>query len=145
METHMLDRRSLLAGALALSAPLPAFSAPGWKEDGQILRRAYEALHPGLYRYNTPGRMSARFDRLERELGSAGSQGEAFLALTRLTAAVRCGHSYPNPLNQPNATKAALFGGQDRLPFTFQWIDGEMVISGSVDSRLSRGPARPLH
>jgi hypothetical protein len=139
METPMLDRRSLLAGALALSAPLPAFSAPGWKEDGQILRRAYEALHPGLYRYNTPGRMSARFDRLERELGSAGSQGEAFLALTRLTAAVRCGHSYPNPLNQPNATKAALFGGQDRLPFTFQWIDGEMVISGSVDSRLSRG------
>lgn len=135
----MIDRRAVLAGSLALASPLPAFSAAAWTEDGRILRKAYEAMHPGLYRYSPPARMSARFDRLERDLATATTQAEAFLALTRLTAAVRCGHSFPNPLNQPDATVAALFGGQDRLPFTFQWIDGEMVVTGSADDRLKRG------
>ncbi len=135
----MPDRRALLAGGLALIAPLPVFAAPAWAEDARMLRKAYEAMHPGLYRYNTPGQISARFDRLEREIGVARSQADAFLALTRLTAAVRCGHSFPNPLNQPNATAAALFGGRDRLPFTFQWIDGEMVVNNSADGRLTRG------
>lgn len=131
----MLDRRELLAGGLTLALP----TAKGWAEDARILRQAYEAMHPGLYRYNTPAQMSVRFDRLERELGAATTQVQAFLALTRLTAAVRCGHSFPNPLNQPDATAAALFGGRNRLPFTFRWIDGEMVVTGSADPRLTRG------
>lgn len=135
----MIDRRALLTAGLALAAPLPALATPAWNEDAHILRRAYEAMHPGLYRYSSPAAMSARFDRLERELATVRTQGEAFLALSRLTAAVRCGHSFPNPLNQPDATAAVLFGGQDRLPFTFQWIGGEMVITGAADPRLVRG------
>ena len=135
----MIERRRLLATGLALATPsatpLTALSAEAWREDARILRRAYETLHPGLYRYSTPDQMHRRFERLEAELAAAQDQAGAFLALTRLTASVRCGHSFPNPLNQPDATAAALFGARDRLPFTFRWIDGEMVITGSADAR----------
>jgi len=133
----MLSRRTILTGAVAAAAAgalgAPALASPvpgaGWAEDIAILRRAYGALHPGLYRYQTPEETSRRFARLERDFARAASLEEAYLALSRMLATIRCGHSYANFFNQSDAVAAALFNRRTRLPFFFRWIDGRMVVT----------------
>lgn len=136
MET-ILTRRSLLRaaggliGASAIAAPatsaLPTPSDLG--DDARLLARAYGALHPGLYRYNRPGQIEAHFAALDRSLRGARSPSDAYLAFARVTAAVRCGHSYPNFYNQSSAIVANLFGGRTRLPFLFRWVGGRMIVT----------------
>lgn len=151
-----VSRRSLaIAGAAVFGAPtlwagttaqldrMPSMSA--LSADGDLVQRAYEALHPGLYRYNTPAQMQRHFDALRRELAEASLQRHwqagAWLALTRLTAKIRCGHTYANFYNQSDAVQQRLFQGTDRLPCEFRWLDGRMVVTRdlSVEQCLPRG------
>ncbi len=97
--------------------------------DAAILREAYEQLHPGLYRYSTRKEMNANFAELERELNHDQSLAEAYLAISRFTAKVKCGHSYPNFFNQPKTIVAELFQGQNRMPFYFRWLGGKMIVT----------------
>jgi hypothetical protein len=129
-------RRAFLSTALAspwwCHAAAQTAGDPGAKTfqaDADLLARAYGALHPGLYRYNTPAQMSAHFDALRENLSVPRTQAQAYVAFARVTAAVRCGHSYPNFYNQTPALRAALFSGKDRLPFHFRWIAERMVIT----------------
>lgn len=140
-------RRDMLAiGGAALMAPARTLAAQevtarGFAEDVTVLRRAYGLLHPGLYRYNTHAEMEARFDRLQARLSAGGDRAEAFVALAELTAAVRCGHTYPNFYNQKKAVAAALFEGRDRLPFHFRWLGRRMLVirNLSPEPALGRG------
>ena len=70
----------LLAGllhALTLGAQMVSPQAPtgnpiiksaDLESDAAILRKAYEALHPGLYRYSSKAEMDAKFDALQKSL-----------------------------------------------------------------------------
>ena len=111
------------------------------RADLATLRTAYLELHPGLYRYSTPAEVRARFDSLDRYFAEDRSLGDAFLAFTRLTATLRCGHSYPNFYNQPTVIADALFEQRDKVPFEFRWIGGRMVVTAdrTADSLLPRG------
>lgn len=127
-----MDRRSFLAAAAVtgtvatLPAPLHAAMPPS---DLEIARRAL-ALHPGLYRYQSPREWDRRFAAFAKEWQARPAQTDRFLALSRLTAAVRCGHTQCNPYNQSKAAVASLFERTTRLPFTFRWIDRQMVVTG---------------
>jgi len=112
-----------------------------FQSDAELLARAYGALHPGLYRYNTPAQMASLFDDLRTHLSEPRTLAQAYLAFARVTAAVRCGHSYPNFYNQSNAIRAALFSGRDRLPLLFRWIGERMVVTRdlSPNGRLAAG------
>ncbi|CAD0358012.1 S41 family peptidase [Xanthomonas hortorum] len=109
-------QRSLLAGTALLA-------------DIDVLQSAYVALHPGLYRYATEREITQRFDALRAELGHGATLADTYLAISRFTASVRCGHSFPNVLNQPEPIKRALFDNDRSLPFHFRWLQGRMVIS----------------
>lgn len=128
-----------LAAGEPLTAALRLRSAD-LRADAADLRRAFEALHPGLHRYNSPAQLAARWDSLDRYFATDRTLGEAFLALTRLTATIRCGHTYPNFWNQRKAVAAALFEGRDKLPFEFRWIGRRMVLTADHSGRgLPRG------
>jgi hypothetical protein len=136
-----LHRRTFLAaGAATLATPAFATGAD-WSEDIRILRRAYEALHPGLYRYATPTQTARRLDALERTFATGPSLPEAYLALSRFLGTVRCGHTYANFYNQSDAVSAALFDGATRLPFHFRLLGDRMIVTKnqSDDARLARG------
>lgn len=109
--------------------------------DVDVLQQAYEALHPGLYRYNTPARMQAHFATLRRDFGHDQTLPQAFLALSRFTAQVKCGHTYPNFYNQRKAVQQALFEGQDKLPVHFRWLGERMVVTRDLtpDGALPAG------
>lgn len=114
--------------ALLASTPTNAFQS-GLIADARVLREAFVTLHPGLYRYNTPRQIEARFTDLELRLAKDETLGEAYVDISRLTAAVRCGHTYPNFFNQRKTVAAQLFGGKNRVPFHFRWLGGQMVVT----------------
>lgn len=142
----MIDRRHLLQHGAALLAATPLFNlaaaaqgaAPGL-DDLTIIRRAL-ALHPGLYRYQSPARFERTFAAFAAEWRSTPERSARFLALSRLTAAVRCGHTQCNPYNQSEAVVAELFDRPTRVPFRFRWIGDAMVVTG--DSGAATGIMR---
>ena len=123
-----------VAPSMAPETPAPGLTAATMLRSTDLLadlaslETIERALHPGLLRYNTPAEIDGLFTAARREFARDRSLAEAFVALTRLTAALKCGHSYPNFLNQPKAIGSALFQGS-RLPFWFRWIDDKMVIT----------------
>ena len=115
--------------SLSCGAQVPLLHSADLQADEVILRRAYEQLHPGLYRYNTKAQMDADFDVLRAQLGHDQSLQDAYLAFSEFAAKIRCGHSQTNPFNQSKATVAALYKAQTRVPFYFEWLDGHMVVT----------------
>ena len=149
-ELHMptLDRRRLLqlSAGLALSGVAPARAQDAvltedWREDVALLRLAWEQMHPGTYRYNTPAQITERLDGLRDVWRGPGTFRERFLALSRVTASLRCGHTYPSPYNGDARMLARLYPGRSLVPFRFLWIDGRMVVTrdDSVEQAFARG------
>jgi hypothetical protein len=148
-------RRALGAGALLplvanASAQLDASAAvqdaltrrvtpAAMREDIDVLARAYRALHPGLYRYQTPAAFDEQLARLHAWAGDERSLAAWYTALARLTAAVRCGHSYPNPANQGRSVRDALAGAMRPLPLHTRWIDGRLFVSDGLKTSLMAG------
>lgn len=140
----MITRRRFVEGAAGAGvlAALPAFAQSGadWSADIRLLRRAYETLHPGLYRYATQKQTTARLQKLEREFSRGPSLANAYLNLSAFLATIQCGHSYANFYNQSDAVKAALFEGRTRLPFHFRWLGDRMVaLSGAANGAIAPG------
>lgn len=144
----MIDRRQVLLGAAATALvstsaraePLPA-SGKDLVEDIRLLREAFETLHPGLYRYLTPAKAAAGFEKLSLSWAERPTLEAAYLDLSKFLAAVRCGHTYANFYNQSDAVATRLFARKTRMPFLFRWIDGRMIIvaNHSGDARLAPG------
>ncbi len=117
------------AFSAAADGPSVTLRASDLKADAAVLRDALETVHPGLYRYNTKEQMAAHFGALDAAFDHDQSIGDAFVALSRLTATIKCGHTFPNPHNQSKAVAAALFSGANKVPFCFRWIDGRMIVT----------------
>ena len=99
------------------------------QSDIVLLKRVYTNLHPGLYRYSTPSQIDARFDALAKLFSQPSSLSGVYLSFSRFLASVRCGHSYANFYSQSEANQVTLFGGKNRLPFKFIWLNREMVVT----------------
>lgn len=131
----LISRRRLfqLSGAAALAAGSPVMgrdlSAADLRGDVAILRRVWETMHPGLYRYSTPDQITSRLDGLAEAWSAPGSFHDRFLALTRVTASVRCGHTYPSPYNGGDGVIAGLYPDRALVPFRFRWLDRRMVVT----------------
>ncbi len=124
---------SIATPGLTQQAPDPAtIPAAGLLNDFEIFRRAYLELHPGLYRYTTPEELEARFDTLRLALSRDLTRAEAYLGFSRFLAAIRCGHTYANFWNQSEEIQAELFGGRDKLPFTFRLIGDRMIVTADA-------------
>jgi Peptidase family S41 len=116
--------------------PMPA--AADLAADVDILERAFRALHPGLLRYNTEAEIAAHFAQARAALARARSVGDSYLILSRLTAALRCGHTFPNLANQSKEVEATL-ARAPRLPFLFRWIGDRIVVTRDFSGRFPAG------
>jgi len=150
-----ISRRGFVVCAGALMSPMGTYAAaslpPADRPDARLLQRdidilqsAYERLHPGLYRYNSPAQISAGFDVLRQEMLSLPAQGpwldRAYLAFARFAAKVRCGHTYANFYNQSDAVRKALFERADKLPAEFRWIDSRMLVTRDLSHEQALPP-----
>ena len=152
--TEAPSRREFLLGAAASLLPAGAralATAPPARRptlemlgrDVALLQSAYERMHPGLLRYNTPEQIRAHCSRLQEELVALPSTGAwlggAYLAFARFAAKVRCGHTYANFHNQSDLVKKALFEQADKVPAEFRWIGTTILVTRD----LSREQALP--
>lgn len=144
---HLLQSAGLASAALLphrpgwAAAPAPAtlqrdsaLAAAALRRDLALLDRVYRELHPGLLRYLTPGQWQHAVRTLDAQWAARGEHrlDDAYVALSRLLAQVRCGHSYANFYNQRPEVAQALFEGHDRLPFTFAWLARRLVVTGGA-------------
>ncbi|HEX9951595.1 MAG TPA: S41 family peptidase, partial [Rubricoccaceae bacterium] len=113
----------------ALRRPATWISGAALRADAAVLRRAFEALHPGLYRYATPAETGARFDALAAVLTRGATLPDAYLALARMLATIRCGHTYPNFSNQNERVTEAVVTAGRRLPLYGRWTGGALVVT----------------
>lgn len=104
--------------------------AAGLAADVRLLREAYGALHPGLYRYNSTAQIDEAFAALEAEFARDRTLADAYLAFARFAGKIRCGHTYANFYNQTEAVRRALFEAP-RLPFHFRWLGERMIVERS--------------
>lgn len=121
-----------LSGAAALSSALPpvAFADDAdWSGDVDVLKDAWSALHPGLLRYQTRAELDARLTRLRADWAAPGPFRDRLRALSRVTAAVRCGHTYPSPYNAAEPIRAAMYPDRSLVPFAFRWLERRMVVT----------------
>jgi len=133
--------RALSQQPAPIAEPVAMLSSAQLKADVAILRRALEELHPGLYRSNTKTQMDAAFAQLDAACSRDLSREQAFLALSKFTAGIRCGHTFLNPTNQSRETARELFERHDKIPFHFRWIDRRMFVTRNLseDPRLVPG------
>lgn len=135
----------LALAAAAISAWRPAATAAPWAKgdlagDIAILRQAFEAMHPGLYRYATKAQTDARFETLAQEFPKSANITQAYLHLTRATAPIQCGHTYPSFFNMPEESARTIFWGRDKLPLNFRWRHGKIIVTQChADADLPRG------
>lgn len=110
--------------------------------DVALLRRAFETLHPGVYRHVDKRQVDTLFSALAADLSYDRTVGEAFVRLSEFTAQLQCGHTYPNYWNQSKALRMDLMEGGDKLPFTYRVIEGVMMVDRSATEHSGPGSLR---
>lgn len=122
------------------SAKPQPIAADDLQADADVLYDAIKSLHPGVYRYLSPAQFDARFDNLKHELAHGASLAQAYLTFTRFAVAIRCGHTWTNPLNQPPRVASALLELPDRLPLQFRVVGRRFLVTRAVaDGGVRRG------
>ena len=114
------------------------FTAQQLQADFAVLKKSYETLHPGLYKYADTATINGYFAECRTSLDHNQSLTDAYLAIMKLTARFKCGHSYPNFYNQEGDVKA-LFEQTNCLPFWFRLIDNRMLVTRSADAAVPVG------
>lgn len=131
-----MNRRHFLA-TLAACAPGVRVAIADTGTEGslagdiELLQRVFETLHPGLYRYQTPAEFAEHCATAKQTPGADASLAARYLTLSRLTAKVRCGHTYANFFNQTRTVSAQLIEPANKLPFQFIWLGDQMVVTGN--------------
>lgn len=118
-------------------APEKKIDGKGLVEDLALLKRVYQELHPGLYRYNTEADIDRRFAALAERWRKGSTLEDAYLSLSELLATIRCGHTYANFYNQEKSVVNSLFDRADRVPFTFRWLGNSMVVTQDFSAARS--------
>ena len=118
----------------APAAPV-ALTAKQAQRELRILKRALTDLHPGLYRYQTPEQLAAAFAQAEAEVADGSDALAMYRIASRITAGVRCGHTWTNTINQGPAVKQAL-GALPALPVRLRVIEGRLLVTASADPRV---------
>ena len=127
-----------LSGLAGRSWAADTVTAADLAGDVAILREALK-LHPGLYRYNSPAGFERKLEGFAANFTAAPDRAARYLALARLTAEIRCGHSYANFSNQKKAVAADLFDRPTRLPLHFVWLGDAMVVARDPSGSLAAG------
>lgn len=131
---------SAAAAAYMLPSGVSAANAAGVRDDIALLGEILRTLHPGLYRYQSPKAVERSLADLSLAWAADNDLAARFLNLSRFLATIKCGHSYANFFNQTKTVRTQLFDRQTRVPFTFKWIAGQMVVLEDQSGTASLPP-----
>lgn len=109
------------------------------KQDARILKTALTELHPALTKYLTQAQLDTAFSKFETRAQAARNSADMYLAATEMAAAIRCGHTWTNVLNQEGESKKTLLETNDKLPFMMMLIANRWLVLASADPLVSAG------
>jgi len=110
-------------------------------EDYKIIETMILDVHPGTYRYNNKASIHKALDELKTAFQKPLTHGEAYLAMSKLTASVQCDHTAVGFNNQNKIINSVIHRQADKLPFAFGWIEGKMIVlhDATKEKQLERG------
>ncbi|MEL7120084.1 MAG: S41 family peptidase [Bacteroidota bacterium] len=116
-------------------------SSQGLLEDLSILRQALEKMHPGLYKYTDTASIASAEKILANELSVDQSILEAYGHFSKFLAKIQCGHTYANFWNQTGELEDIFVNANNKVPFTFRIINGEIYIYQDISNtnQLNKG------
>jgi len=111
------------------------------KEDFELIENMILQVHPGTYRYNSKEEIREGLEELKKVFSQSVSYQEAYLAISKLTAQLKCEHTTAGFNNQGKVINSIIHYQPDKVPFTFKWIDDQMIVvlNASENSSLKRG------
>ena len=120
---------------------LPKLQPNALMKDYKLLETAILEVHPGTYRYNSKEEILESLAELKAKFQQPLTHGEAYLAMSKVTAKIKCDHTKVGFNNQNKTINSVIHRQQDKLPFTFKWIDNQMVViyNASDNDELKRG------
>ena len=107
--------------------------------DFDLLWEALNTYHPGLYLHRSEQELLEVRNNLKSSITEPISRGQWFLKLSGFTHEISCGHTYPNPYNQPGGWIQSIYQEPVLLPFTFLLVDQQMVVSESLVPGITQG------
>lgn len=113
-----------------------SLNAEQLQTDAKILWQSLNELHPGLYRHNDTAILENAYQNLLNDFSTEKSEKEAFLLFSKFAAAVKCGHTYVNPFNQPNSVIKNVFKTKTLLPLYFRIIDNQFIVTASANTAI---------
>ena len=113
----------------------------GLTKDFELIKKIVLEVHPGTYRYNSKQDILNALKELENKFSKPLTHQEAYLAISKLTAQLKCDHTKAGFNNQGKVINSIIHYQADKIPFTFVWVDDEMVIlqNASENEMLQRG------
>jgi len=110
-------------------------------KDYKLIEQMVLEVHPGTYRYNTKDEINEQLEKLKKTFQDSLSIQEAYVAISRLTASLKCGHTRAGFNNQSRVVQAILHEQKDKILFAFKWLGDEMVVTRNASEvkELKRG------
>ena len=93
--------------------------------DVDLLSRALETVHPGLYRYTAKKEIDAAFAQLGAAAAAPITELALHGAIARLLAAIHCDHTKAEMSEEMTAYRT---NNPTHLPLRFQLIEGRMIV-----------------
>lgn len=103
-------------------------------KDIKLLESALYNLHPGLYKFNTKPEFETHVTALKNACSTPLSLKQFYLEVSKFVNKIKCGHTFPNPLNLSDSIKSLLIGNMV-LPFFFQIVDGKIIITHNISDQ----------
>ncbi len=97
-------------------------------KDFTLLKTTILDVHPGTYRYASKEAIAAALKNLELAFQNDLSFGQAYLAISAVLGTLQCDHTFASFYNQGRILKAVLHEQKDKVPFSFSWVGGRMVV-----------------
>ena len=112
-------------------------------QDFELIKTMVLEVHPGTYRYNNNTQIETALAELKNKFLQPQTYAEAYLAISKLTAQLKCDHTKAGFNNQGKTINAIIHYQKDKIPFTFKWVEGQMIViyNASENEHLSRGTA----
>ncbi len=126
----------LVFAAVKLVAQNHVYISPlAMKQDLAILKAVLVNLHPGIYKFSSKKAFEKEFTALALKADEQMPLTQFYLAVSQFINTIKCGHTFPNPLNLSDTAKKIYLSNQV-IPFYFKIIDNKIIITHHVSDQL---------
>lgn len=106
-------------------------------KDYELIETMVLKVHPGTYRYNSEKDIAKALKELKAKFSQALTYQEVYLAVSKMMASIQCDHTRAGFNNQTKIINSIIHYQRDKIPFTFQWLQDEMIVNLNASSNKS--------